>query len=60
MDYFDAFIKECIRDLKKSGTTIVYFENQIDELKKTYPNLKIRNIRDEYFEISLNKIKVNA
>lgn len=60
MDYFDAFIKECIKDLKNEGTTIVYFEYQIDELKKRYPNLIVKNINDEYFEIMLNKIKVSV
>lgn len=60
MDYFDNFIKECIRDLKKEKKTFCFFEEQINEIKKVFPNIIIKDIKGEYFEISLAKVKVAA
>jgi len=55
-DYFNNFIRECLRDLRDTGKTYVFTKEQIKEIKKYYPEVTIRETKTVYY-LELGKEK---
>lgn len=55
--YFDNFMKECLRDLKRKGETIVFSEDHINYIKEIYQNISITKTKDNFFKIIIDKSK---
>lgn len=46
--FSNAFIRECIRELKKENRCYCYFEWQIQEIKRYVKNIEVKK-RDGYY-----------
>lgn len=40
-DYFNSFIRNAITDLENNGKCYVFFENQVEEILKVFPDAKV-------------------
>jgi hypothetical protein len=40
-NYFDSFIRECLKDLRSNKSVYAFYQEQVDEIKKVFPHLNI-------------------
>lgn len=53
-DYYNSFIKSAITELKRNGICYVYFESQVEDIKKKVPEVHITKNECGY-TISINR-----
>ena len=40
-NFFDSFIRQTIKDLREDRTVYAFYQEQVDEIKKVYPDILV-------------------
>ena len=48
-DYFKNFIRDCISELKHKKRTFVFSKKQVEEIKKKFPNITVKEDERIYY-----------
>ena len=54
--YFNAVVKDAISQLKKNGSTVVFNQDQVDAIRKVFPDIKVKE-DDGFYYIRRNYAK---
>lgn len=47
--YFNAVVKDAIREIKKNGSTIVFSRDQVSAVEKEIPNIEVKENDGFYY-----------
>lgn len=50
-NFFDSFVRQTIKDLRDNKVSYAFYQEQVDEIKKVYPNILV-NYKDGIYVLT--------